>query len=587
MTDLTVKELGHLDGQMGWINASGREDSEVFGTVDQIGKELARWVSRQRDTGRTGPNLLDRSAYQAPDNPYGQMSVAARAVEEDDIVGGVADVTQGLIFQGMKWEGENADDADIFNQISRDLNLDEFIRQWWREEYTYSQCVIGVWWGWKDYKVRGRTSPEETALVRVPGQPHPDDPSKSVPDTFEEPRDPETNRPIRKKRGNKRRKEYHVWCPTQVTTLDPQRVVPIGSGMFGQDRLAWHATKEEVTAWERMVSGEGDFDEVMGRFFLGPYKPGIAEAESLSKMGIDPKRLIELNPDFVFRHCVTKPDYKRFPDIRLRRTFKHLDMKQQLMEADRVMLVGAANYILLIKKGDKDDPADQRELDNLKEGFKVLAKLPVIVSDHRLEVEIVTPDQESVLDAQRYDTIDKRLMDTCLGSLTVTSNGQRNESTLTVARAISRLLESRRLMMKRVLEEKIARAVVDHPLNKSGGKDKFEDEPNLAFTPRNVQLDADSQIVQAVLNLRTQKELSRESTLDFFGFDQEAEAQRREHEEESGLDEVFQTSVPFDSPANQGPFGVMGGRPPGGGKTPQSPAAQTKARTASGNKSSK
>lgn len=582
MTDLSVKELGELDGQMGWINASGLEDREVFGGVDRIGRELARWVSRQRES-RTGPNLLDRSAYLAPKNPYGQMSVARTAVEEDDVVGGVADVTEGLVFQGMKWEGEDADDADIFNQISRDLNLDQFIRTWWREEYTYSQVVMGVWWGWKTYKVRGRTPPPETALEEVPGVAHPDDPSKSTPTTFEEPRDPATNRPIKKKRGAKRRKEYKVWCPTQITIMDPQRVVPIGSGMFGEDRLAWHASAGEIDVWKRMMNGE-IFDEVMSRFFLGPYVvTSRAERDALGAMGIDPDRLMELNPDFVFRHCVTKPDYQRFPTIRLRGAFTLLDMKQQLLEADRVMLVGAANYILLIKKGSKEDPADQKELDNLKEGFKVLAKLPVIVSDHRLEVEIITPDQTYTLDAAKYDTIDRRILNKCLGSLTVTGSGQRNESTLTIARGVARLLESRRLLMKRVIEERFARAVVEHPLNDK----KFEEEPNLAFTPRNVQLDADAQIVQAVMNLRTQKELSRESTLEFFGFDQEAEAQRREHEEESGLDDVFQTAVPFDSPANQAGFGAMGGRPPGGGNTPNSPKAKSKPKTAGGNPSTK
>jgi hypothetical protein len=250
------------------------------------------------------------------------------------------------------------------------------------------------------------------------------------------------------------------------------------------------------------------------------------------------------------------------------------------------MLVGAANYILLIKKGDKDDPAVPEEMRNLKDNFRVLAKLPVIVSDHRLNIEIITPDQSYVLEAGKYDTLDRRILNRALGSLTVSSSGQRNESTLTVARGVARLMESRRLMMKRELEKRMARAVLEHPFN----KDKFTDEPNLAFVPRNVQLDSDAQIVQAVMNLRTQKELSRESILEYFGFDQEVEAQRRLFEEESGLDAIFGTAVPFDSPMNavgNGQFGQQGGRPPGGGQSPQSVQGSVKPRTSTNAPSTK
>lgn len=568
-----------MDSQMGWINASGLEDREVFGEVSRVGRELSYWVQRQRQ--QTGPSMFDRQAYNRPDNPYGLMEVARRAVKEDDIVSGVADVTEGLAFQGIKWEDESSDDADIFNQISTDLDLDDAIRTWYRQQYTYSQVVVGMWWGWKEYTVRGRTPPEETALVKVPGATHPDDPTQSTPDSFEEPRDPETNRPLKKKRGPKRRKKYRIWCPIGITFLDPMKVVPVGSGMFGVDRLAWSATQGEIDAFKRVLDGELD-DPVMARFFLGKYTAGSQdERQSLARMGIDPDKLLEMNPDYVFRHCLTKADYNRFPDVRLESAFQLLDLKQQLQEADRVFLVGAANYILLIKKGSKEDPGRPDELSNLHKNFKVLAKLPVIISDHRLEIEIITPDQTSVLDSAKYDTLDRRILNKCLGSLTVTGDGQRNESTLTVARGVARLLESRRLMIKRQMEKRIARATVEHPFN----KDKFEGEPNLAFTPRSVQLDSDSQVVQAVLNLRTQKELSRDSTLEYFGFDQEVEAERREYEEESGLDDIFQTAVPFDSPANQAQFGAQGGRPPGGGASPQSPGGQTKPKTSSGNPS--
>lgn len=165
---------------------------------------------------------------------------------------------------------------------------------------------------------------------------------------------------------------------------------------------------------------------------------------------------------------------------------------------------------------------------------------------------------------EKYDTIDKRVMTRLLGSLSANSSGQRNESTLTMSRIVARLLEGRRHMMKRVIEKRLYEAVADHPFNeKSGGAGFVGGTPSLAYTPRNVQLDNDAQMISAIMATRNSKDLSRMSWLEYLGFDQEAEAQRRELEEEL-YDPIFQTAVPFDSPANGGasPAAARRRRPP-------------------------
>lgn len=558
-----------------FVNMSGLPDVKVEGSVREVASQITRWITDQRSTqGRS--SLFDRSAYQAPDNVYNQMAIARQALANDDVVSGAAEVTEGLIFQGLKWESESPDDADIFNQISKTLNLDSYVRQAYRELFTCSQVVTASWWGWKEYTVRGRSNPEDLPLEKV------EDPTTGVV-SYEEPRDEKTLRPKKKPKGVKRKRKYRVWGPVALTILDSTKVVPIGNTMWGQERLAWQASKAEIAAFE---SGA---DATMDTLFIGKYTPpnNSEEEAELLRMGVDPKRLLELNPQYVWRHCVTRSDYQRWPEVRLKSVFKLLDLKQQLMEADRVSLIGAANYILLIKKGTEKDPAYPEEITNLKENFTTVAKLPVIVSDHRLEIEIIVPSQDYTLDQDKYDLIDRRILARLMGAMSVASSGQRNESTLTTGRMVARILETKRHMLKRSLEHRIATAICEHPLNNQGGKPLFEDEPNMAFTPRNVQLDADTQITQAVLAMRTQKEISRESFLEYFGFDQAVEAQRREFEEESGLDDVFQTAVPFDSPQNANSAGLppqvsgaSGGRPSGGG-TPAANAtkAQPKNRT--------
>lgn len=568
-SDIVVRQI---DSDTGWVNATGLPTGQVEGSVQVIARQLARWVDGQR-ASRNKLSMFDRTAYASPDNPYARMVVARAAVDRDDIVGGAADVLEGLAIQGVQWESPDPDEADIFNQISAGLNLDAQVRTFFRELFTYSQAYIALWWGRKEYKVRGYNMvlPKPEAIT---------DPVTGAV-TYRPKIDPDTGKPERPKK-NPRKRRFDIATPVAMTFLDPTRVVPLQPGMFGQDRLCWHASRTEIERFGR-VQEEEIVDVPMRTFFLGRPSLTMEEREDLGNLGVDVNRLLMLNPELVKRHAVTKAPYERFASIRLASTFPLLDLKQQLMEADRVFLVGAANYIILAKKGTPEDPAEQAEVDNLREGMKTLAKLPVIVGDHRIEIEIITPDQQHVIQADRYDTLDRRILMRCLGSLSVTSTGQRNESTLTTARGIARLLETRRHMMKRTLEEVIARAVTQHPFNAG----KFKEEPRLAFTPRHVQLDNDNSVVQAIMNLRTQKELSRESILEFFGFDQEVEATRREHEAESGLDDLFGTRVPFDSPLH-GPPGVtgfQGGRPQGGGQPPQSPQGQTQNRAPSGNTS--
>jgi hypothetical protein len=57
----------------------------------------------------------------------------------------VADISESLAFQRVSWESRDEDIADVFNQLNRDLSLDELIRKLWRELCTYSQVVVAMW----------------------------------------------------------------------------------------------------------------------------------------------------------------------------------------------------------------------------------------------------------------------------------------------------------------------------------------------------------------------------------------------------------------------------------------------------------
>lgn len=563
-----TSNLGPNGQPLAMLNNTELSSVEIAGSAGmrEVAAVLSRWVDNARSaSGAT--SMFDRGMFTPPDNPYDEMRAARNALKYDAVVSGVAEVTEAYAFQGAKWESDDADGADVFNQLSRDMNLDAVIRAMWREEFTYGQVVVAKLWDWKTYTVRGRG-----------------------------------------KTGVKRKKSYRVWAPLRIRILDSTKTVPVGTGPLGGETLAWQAGKGEIGHYAAAMRGDV-IDPLMAVFFTGTYHPAPDEAYQLSQHGVDPNQLLACNPEFVFRHTLTKPDYERFADIRLKSCFALLDLKRQLLASDRAVLIGSANYILLIRKGDREAPAQPEEMANLRENYNFLAKMPVIISDHRLEIDIIAPKTDFTLNGEKYEVVNNQILSRLLGTLTIGGRGQRNETQNTISSAVARVMENRRHMLKRTLELEIARAVVEHP-NNAG---VFDGEPNLVYTPRNVALAMDPSYLQGLLSLRTQREISRETILEYFGLDEATEALRLEWEGEV-FDDIFHSQVPFaaanpmptgrpsgdptaeptvdqgtgkptpnGTPEDPKLAGKRGGRPAGGGTGKQSPAAIAKPRTPKGN----
>jgi hypothetical protein len=564
-SDLAISASGM---PLPWINATGLPNSVITEHHDtrEIAYQLSTWVSKARAaSGRSV--AADPGVYVPSQNPYDEIRAARHALEHDSIVSGVAEVTEAMAFAGLSWESPNPDDADALNQLAEDSDLDGLMRRMWYDLYACSQVVVAGHWGWVEYTVRGQT-----------------------------------------KNGNRRKKSYRFWAPQQLRTLDPAKTVPTGTGPVAGEGLAWQASSGEIDAYWDAFDGRLS-DPLMLSYFTGQYVPTVTEAAQMAADGVDTTRLLAMDASAVFRHTLTKPDYMRHPAVRMRSVFSVLDLKQQLLASDRAMLVGAANYILLVRKGTDAAPAQQQEITHLRENFNYVAKLPVIFSDHRLEIEIIAPKTDFVLDRDRYDALDDRLLTRLLGTLLIPGRGR--DTTDTVATAVARTMENRRHMMRLCLQRRISRAIVDHPRNRG----VFEQPPSLVFSPRNIALAADPVYAQGLLALRTQREISRETILEYFGLDEAVEAMRMQTEEEF-FDDIFRTQVPFsatppaagdaptapgdpppdatgnnraaptpnNTPEAPGVSGARGGRPTGGGDSPQSPAA-VRPRTRKGNPS--
>jgi hypothetical protein len=239
-----------------------------------------------------------------------------------------------------------------------------------------------------------------------------------------------------------------------------------------------------------------------------------------------------------------------------------LDLKHQLREMERAFLLGGINFLVLVTRGTDERPTNTTETQETSAQVRSQSRSPIIVSDHRINIEIITPDIEHVLNREKWGVLDERIMMRMWGTFNMPSEASNRETSITLGRVIARGLSSRRHMLKRSLEREIILQVTDRPHNI---EQDFDEEAKIEFAPRRMELEFDPTVATVLQELRDRGDLSRETILNEFNFDQAMEATRREYEDEK-YDGTFEpVNVPFDSPnkVTPGGSGRKGGRPAG------------------------
>jgi hypothetical protein len=501
---------------------------------------LTKWTLNTQggSSGRRGygvAGLFDRDRYVVPDSIYEQFRVAQDAVENDDVVGGWMDTTEQLAFSDVQFACGDREQQDVWNQIGIGMGLTEAMRRCWRGYSTMSQVYPCVWWANRDFKVGTKT----------PG-------------------------------GKASKKVFQrVKVPVAVTHLDPQKVLPVGNLMFGQEQLAYVADTLEVDALDAACNGEAGADEMARAMIVGKYEPANDwERRQIEGLGQPLSRLYLLNPDMIWRYTATRMEYERFASVRLKPVLELLDAKHQLRQSDRAALIGASNFILLVRQGSDRLPAKQPEIDALNAQMQTIGRVPMMVGDHRLSVDIITPKTDHTLDGDKHATINAYIT-AYLYKMFMLSHmsGGRSDDQVKVAKIVGAGLQaSRKRQGDSWHAHLIARAM---RLN-----DAFTDEPSIKFTPRRIQLDFDQALAQLLLDIYDRGDASRGTILDLVGLDQAEEAEKKKLEEEE-YDDIFKTQVPFTGgPAVPGDAGApvdpraagrrQGGNRNGGGADPGS-----------------
>lgn len=490
------------DGVPVIINETDVADSEIMEALMKQHPEFAvleKWGS----TSTRRPNgIFQRDRYINPKTIFDKFRVAHQAVEQDDVVSGVCETTEQLAFKRIAMECDDIDEQSVWNDVINDLDITNIMRQIWREIFICSQAYPAVIYGVRDYKVKGRTAS-----------------------------------------GNKKKKQYNrVRVPIGISLLDPLKVVPVGNFMFGKERLAYIADADEVTLFGKALEGQDDV--VLNQLIESKYKPNRVEAREINKLVGQSvsNRLFLLKEDSVWRITATRPDYQRFASVRMESVFELLDLKHQLREMDRAGILGTTNAIILVKKGDKDQPARPGEIEQLATQVKTSSRVPIIVGDHRIEIEIITPKTDKTLSPERYNGLDSRITSRLFQILS-TGNyaaGTATDDSIKLLRVVAASMEARR----DIVRDSLMTHVFTPAFEKNA---QLFTEPEMQFYPRRIALDFDPTIAQFMQDLRDRGDISRETILAELDIIEENEAIKRQREAEY-YDHIFQpTTVPYSA----------------------------------------
>ena len=231
-----------------------------------------------------------------------------------------------------------------------------------------------------------------------------------------------------------------------------------------------------------------------------------------------------------------------------------VDSEDGLFLTESYVTTHNTNFIIVFKRGSDANPARQGDLASLKTQVQNAARIPVIIGDHTIDVEIITPKLDLTMSPERYNTLDARIT-ARLYQILMSGNyaaGSKGDDSIKLARFIARSMESRRAA--------IGDAIYKNVLLKTFERNvpQFKYLPKLNFHPKRISLDFDATASQYMLDLRDRGDLSRETILREIDLDQDEEYRLRQREVQ--FDKVFQpTNVPFGAAGRAGGGNANGG----------------------------
>lgn len=511
-------------------NRTDLPDSDIQDAVHDMFVENASMSGVERSTFQTYAaegSLLARRRYQTPANVIDEIKLARSLAERDDDVAAVLGEMIAIAFgDGYEHQGDDEATVELFCEMSKAKysNLTHALQEMYRELLISSQV--------------------NTAILFT---------RESISYSLQ---------------GSERRLNKSVAVPL-IGVLHAENIRVIGNDMFGTGQLAYYPDTDRLRRWlekyfnpntEPAVKAQmGREDRVSANLFTAKVPQGAVEADARNwGERWDAQNLYYLNLKMVHRSTFPKGQWK-YPRPLLTRDFSLLEAKRLLNIMDYALLQGGSNFIVVAKKGTDKRPAQKEELENLQNVVRTASKTGVIVGDHRLEFEVITPKMEALLNPDKRRLLGRKIVQAMLripeqAQEAPARSSQQNPELESKARVIT----SDRTILKSHVEDYI----YDETVNRN--PNVFKEPPCIAF-PK-IILQGTQFFTDFILKLRDRGDIPRKWAVEYAGFDFDAAVDQRKLEIESGADEILTPAhTPFDGEGEggPGPQDNQPGRPPG------------------------
>jgi hypothetical protein len=510
-------------------NRTGLPDDAVREAV------MARWVETaglqfgtpttfQMYAANQG-SMLARQSFTTPGNVVDEIKLARQVVDtDDDIQSAIGQALAASYGDGMQHHHQDEVTIGWFNAMAEHMRLDNVLQEMARELLVSSSLTT--------VSLFTRTRLEndtDGGLVRE---------QMSVP---------------------------------MVGVLPSEDVRVLTNDLFGAGELAYAPPSERMREWLDAYFGATPATQNKMR----EDQPVLAAlfTERIQANWDDPDPLLagqvvyRLNPRMVHRSTHPK-GASAYPRPLLTANFALLEAKRLLNIMDYALLQGGTNYIVIAKQGSDKKQATQPEIDNLMDQVRVASRSGVLVGDHTLDIEIITPKLEELLSPQKRKLIGRKLVMGLLRVPEQVTPDPGNEGARGEMDFISKTLTSDRRIVKRHLGNFVYKEVVTR------NRRIFTKGAAKIWFPK-IVLSGVKEFYDSVVKARDRGDIPRKWAVEVLGFDYEAGVAQRRRELASGDDEILTPgSVPYDSPDNGPPSDVPDGRPPGSGPNNGRPGSQ-------------
>jgi hypothetical protein len=527
------QQFGSADSVM-VVNDTGLPDNLVEDSIADTFVENASLAWGRETTFQTYAqqgSMLARSSYSTPANIIDEIKLARELAERDDDVAAVLGQMVAIAFgEGMENHHRDEKTVALFNEICRNCDMDLALQELYRELLISSQINL-------------------TTLF--------------------------TREQLEFSRGDSEIITQEGVASPLVGVLPAENIRIIGNDMFRTGVLAYAPDNERLRAWlekyfsERTSAAEkaamGRADRVSANMFIGKVKISVAEQLDISELPTWGGELYLLNPRMVTRTTFPK-GARKYPRPLLTRNLALLEAKRLLNILDFALLQGGSNYIVVAKKGTDTHPAQGGEVANLGNVVRRASKTGVIVGDHRLTFEVITPELKELLNPEKRRLLGRKIV---MAMLRLTEHGTEEggaEGMKADDEMVARVVTSDRKIVQRLVERSVYRETAKR------NPKVFKKGAAKMWFPK-IILQGTQFFTDYILKLRDRGDIPRSWAVAAAGFPWDAAVEERRRELAAGDDDIMQPgSVPHSSP-EAGPQDNNEGRPKGAkGGSRQDPA---------------